>query len=57
MWELDPNNTDNNGYENEDLMVWMRTAAFPSFRKLYRRVDHEKSEFKNSLAEVFMIIN
>jgi hypothetical protein len=28
------------GYENEDLIVWMRTAAFPTFRKLYRRVDH-----------------
>jgi hypothetical protein len=27
-----------NGYQNEDLMVWMRTAAFPSFRKLYGRI-------------------
>jgi hypothetical protein len=26
------------GYENEDLMVWMRTAALPNFRKLYRKV-------------------
>ena len=25
-------------YQNEDLMVWMRTAAFPSFRKLYGRI-------------------
>merc|ERR1712127_896644 len=32
----------NNGYENEDLIVWMRTAALPSFRKFHRRVDHEQ---------------
>jgi len=24
-----------NGYENQPLEVWMRTAAFPTFRKLY----------------------
>jgi len=27
-----------NGYKNEDLMVWMRTAAFPTFKKLYGRL-------------------
>ena len=27
-----------NGYEHEDLIVWMRTAALPQFRKLYRKV-------------------
>ena len=26
------------GYRNEDLMVWMRTAAFPTFKKLYGRI-------------------
>ncbi|XP_019628218.1 PREDICTED: cell cycle control protein 50A-like isoform X1 [Branchiostoma belcheri] len=40
VYELDSNNPDNNGYLNEDLIVWMRTAAFPTFRKLYRRVNH-----------------
>ena len=25
------------GFKNEDFIVWMRTAAFPTFRKLYRK--------------------
>ncbi|KAK3867454.1 hypothetical protein Pcinc_027088 [Petrolisthes cinctipes] len=49
VWELDPNNPDNSGYQNEDLMVWMRSAAFPTFRKLYRRVDHTVQGFKFGL--------
>ncbi|XP_040573808.1 cell cycle control protein 50A [Lepeophtheirus salmonis] len=40
LWELDPDDPENNGLQNEDLMVWMRTAALPSFRKLYRRINH-----------------
>ena len=39
LWELDPTNPENNGLQNEDLIVWMRTAAFPNFRKLYRKID------------------
>jgi len=35
VYELDPDDDANNGYKNEALIVWMRTAAFPSFRKLY----------------------
>jgi len=41
LWELDtdtPNNS-NNALLNEDLIVWMRTAAFPNFRKLYRKIE------------------
>ncbi|KAK6639882.1 hypothetical protein RUM43_008157 [Polyplax serrata] len=49
LWELDPNNTDNNGLQNEDLIVWMRTAALPTFRKLYRRVNHQVDPFKSGL--------
>lgn len=49
LWELDPGNPDNNGFQNEDFIVWMRTAALPSFRKLYRRVDHSKPYFMNGL--------
>jgi hypothetical protein len=33
--ELDPSDSNNNGYRNEAFIVWMRTAAFPTFRKLY----------------------
>lgn len=49
LWALDPNNTSNNGFENEDLIVWMRTAALPNFRKLYRRIDHSKQYYGNGL--------
>jgi hypothetical protein len=48
LWELDVNNTDNNGLQNEDLIVWMRTAALPSFRKLYRRVDFSRMPTLNN---------
>ncbi|KAJ8712939.1 hypothetical protein PYW08_008243 [Mythimna loreyi] len=51
VWELDPNNTDNNGFQNEDLIVWMRTAALPTFRKLYRRVDHTQVGFSTGLVK------
>jgi hypothetical protein len=40
--DLDPNNDDNNGYKNEHLIVWMRTAALPTFRKLWGRIDHDQ---------------
>jgi len=39
-WQLDEK-PENNGFQNEDLIVWMRSAALPNFRKLYRRVDHD----------------
>lgn len=28
-----------NGYKNQALEVWMRTAAFPTFRKLYGKIE------------------
>ncbi|KAM9355721.1 cell cycle control protein 50A-like [Pholidichthys leucotaenia] len=36
VYELDPSDQENNGFINEDFIVWMRTAALPTFRKLYR---------------------
>lgn len=49
LWELDTNNTANNGFQNEDLIVWMRTAALPNFRKLYRRIDRSNNIYGNGL--------
>ncbi|KAJ9601194.1 hypothetical protein L9F63_000662 [Diploptera punctata] len=50
IWELDTDE-DNNGFQNEDLIVWMRTAALPTFRKLYRRVDHSQVGFRDGLVK------
>lgn len=52
LWELDPTDQDNNGLQNEDLIVWMRTAALPNFRKLYRKIDHSQEAFKNKLPKM-----
>ena len=50
VYELDPDSSeDNNGYKNEDLIVWMRTAALPTFRKLHRRIQHDGTIFKDGL--------
>ena len=53
LWELDTENPENNGLQNEDLIVWMRTAALPNFRKLYRKIDHQNNgdDFKNGIPE------
>ncbi|KAI6192258.1 Protein CBR-CHAT-1 [Aphelenchoides bicaudatus] len=40
--ELDKENPDNNGFRNVDFIVWMRTAALPSFKKLYRLLDRKQ---------------
>ncbi|CAG5125198.1 unnamed protein product [Candidula unifasciata] len=49
VWKLDEVNPNNNGYLNEDLIVWMRTAALPTFRKLYRKVNHTVTPFNEGL--------
>ncbi|XP_078368787.1 cell cycle control protein 50A-like isoform X2 [Oculina patagonica] len=50
VYELDTEHADNNGFQNQDFIVWMRTAAFSTFRKLYRKVVHT-GEFENGLPE------
>ncbi|KAI4805743.1 hypothetical protein KUCAC02_010341 [Chaenocephalus aceratus] len=35
VYDLDPLDKNNNGFINDDLIVWMREAAFPNFKKLY----------------------
>ncbi|XP_022217081.2 cell cycle control protein 50A [Drosophila obscura] len=47
--KLDEENAENNGFQNEDLIVWMRTAALPSFRKLYRRLDQTNNNYAKGL--------
>ncbi|XP_043919970.1 cell cycle control protein 50A [Protopterus annectens] len=42
VYELDTD-PDNNGFINEDFIVWMRTAALPTFRKLYGIIERKNS--------------
>ncbi|XP_069563156.1 transmembrane protein 30C [Brachyistius frenatus] len=35
VYDLDPHDPGNTGFINDDLIVWMREAAFPDFKKLY----------------------
>lgn len=51
VYELDMDDENNNGFQNEDLIVWMRTAALPTFRKLYRRVNHSVTGYTNGLVK------
>ncbi|KAM9466290.1 cell cycle control protein 50B [Clarias gariepinus] len=38
VYQLDTSDQANNGFLNQDFLVWMRCAAFPDFRKLYGRI-------------------
>ena len=52
--ELGKNTSDQTGMQNTDFMVWMRTAALPNFRKLWRKLNRTNSsppydQFKDGL--------
>jgi hypothetical protein len=49
LWELDTEIPENNGIQNEDFIVWMRTAALPNFKKLYRIVNITADGSRNGL--------
>ncbi|KAG1936319.1 transmembrane protein 30Aa [Pimephales promelas] len=49
VYELDPTDAENNGFINEDFIVWMRTAALPTFRKLYRIIQKKKDNLTPTL--------
>lgn len=48
VYELDPD-VANNGFINDDLIVWMREAAFPNFKKLYGFVYRAGKPFTEGL--------
>ncbi|XP_047457897.1 transmembrane protein 30C [Mugil cephalus] len=49
VYELDPQEPINNGFINDDLIVWMREAAFPNFKKLYGILNRANHPFTKGL--------
>ncbi|XP_031655913.1 transmembrane protein 30C isoform X1 [Oncorhynchus kisutch] len=49
VYDLDPWDRNNNGFINEDLIVWMREAAFPNFKKLYGVLNRAIEPFTDGL--------
>lgn len=49
VYELDLSDPFNNGFINDDLIVWMREAAFPNFKKLYGVLNRVHSPFTEGL--------
>ncbi|XP_052004626.1 transmembrane protein 30C [Xyrauchen texanus] len=49
VYELDTTEPNNNGFINDDLIVWMREAAFPNFKKLYGVLNRGKWPFIDGL--------
>lgn len=40
IWNMSSNPNEEQGFRYEPLIVWMRTAALPTFRKIYGRIAH-----------------
>lgn len=49
VYQLDERDPTNNGFINEDLIVWMREAAFPNFKKLYGILNRSQQPFSKGL--------
>ncbi|CAG0914011.1 unnamed protein product [Notodromas monacha] len=49
IWRLTSASRTNDALRYEPLMVWMRTSAFPDFRKNYGIIDNTQTYFKNGL--------
>ncbi|XP_023256476.1 cell cycle control protein 50A-like [Seriola lalandi dorsalis] len=49
VYELDPIDPTNNGFINDDLIIWMREAAFPNFKKLYGVLHRANKPFTQGL--------
>ncbi|XP_033843384.1 transmembrane protein 30C [Periophthalmus magnuspinnatus] len=49
VYDLDPMNPTNNGFINDDFIVWMREAAFPNFKKLYGVLNRDYTPFDEGL--------
>lgn len=48
-FKLDPDDPTNNGFINDDLIIWMREAAFPNFKKLYGILNRANKPFTEGL--------
>ncbi|XP_062862025.1 transmembrane protein 30C [Trichomycterus rosablanca] len=50
VYELDFIDPNNKGFINDDLIVWMREAAFPNFKKLYGILNRAHTPFSHGLS-------